>query len=74
MWPAAWLLLWSADPSLRGDIDETERLLNYAAFDIASSLCDPPNPVSPNNVYGYGRLDVKAAVGGGIRRYHHLRS
>ncbi|MEO5720502.1 MAG: S8 family serine peptidase [Chthoniobacterales bacterium] len=57
-------LLWSADPSLRGCIDETERILNHAAFDIPSSGCDPPNPVSPNNVYGHGRLDVKAAVVG----------
>ena len=59
-------LLWSADPSLRGDIDKTERFLNYAALNIVSSLCDRPNPVSPNNVYGYGRLDVKAAVAEGF--------
>lgn len=56
-------LLWSAQPHLRNDVDRTEAILNESAFDILSASCDPGLPAaSPNNVYGFGRLDVKTAV------------
>jgi subtilisin family serine protease len=53
-------LLWSAVPSLRGLIDQTEVVLNSSAVHINSTSCDAGG--TPNNVYGHGRLDIKAAV------------
>src|SRR5439155_1623759 len=52
-------LLWSARPELRPDLDATEGTLNSAAVHINSSECGSG---SPNNVYGWGRVDVFAAV------------
>jgi subtilisin family serine protease len=56
-------LLWSADPTLVGDIDRTEQLLIQAAdpytgsTDIGCFTGDVPNAA-----YGYGVLDVYEAV------------
>src|SRR5207247_990873 len=58
-------LLWSAQPTLRHDVDATENILNQTAVHLSPptlSLCDPLGTTWPNNVFGYGRLDVKAAV------------
>src|SRR5439155_14488703 len=58
-------LLWSAQPSLRNDVDATENILNQTAVHLnppTLSLCDPLGTTWPNNVFGYGRLDIKAAV------------
>jgi len=52
-------LLWSARPELRPDLDATEGTLNNAAVHITSSECGLG---TPNNVYGWGRVDVFAAV------------
>ena len=54
-------LLWSAVPSLRGLIDQTEAVLNSSAVHINSASCDAGGG-TPNNVFGNGRLDIKAAV------------
>jgi serine protease AprX len=53
-------LLLSAKPDLRHDFATIETILNQTAVHISSTLCSSSG--SPNNVFGYGRLDVKAAV------------
>ncbi len=56
-------LLWSADPSLVGDIDRTEQLLIQAADPYTGSTnvgCFTGD--IPNAAYGYGILDVYEAV------------
>ena len=56
-------LLWSADPSLVGDIDRTEQLLIQAADPYTGSTdtgCFTGDV--PNAAYGYGILDVYEAV------------
>ncbi len=53
-------LLWSERPSLRHNIAMTRAVLNDSAFHINSTACSSSG--SPNNTYGYGRLDVLAAV------------
>jgi subtilisin family serine protease len=56
-------LLWSADPSLVGDIDRTEQLLIDAANPYTGNLgpgCFEGDV--PNAAYGYGVLDVYEAV------------
>ena len=56
-------LLWSADPTLIGDIDRTEQLLIQAADPYRGSTsvgCFEGDV--PNAAYGYGTLDVYEAV------------
>jgi subtilisin family serine protease len=53
-------LLWSAEPALRQKIDLTENLLNTTAVPVSATECNSTG--IPNNVYGYGKLDIKAAV------------
>lgn len=55
-------LLWSAQPALRGQIGQTEAFLNASAVPYYSTQCGDPANTVPNNVYGWGRLDVLAAV------------
>jgi len=52
-------LLWSAVPALRGQVSVTEQILNDSAVHLASTECISSG--WPNNTFGYGRLDVKAA-------------
>jgi subtilisin family serine protease len=54
-------LLWSIAPELRGDIDATEQILRAGATPVINGDCDA-TPASPNNVYGYGRLNILQAV------------
>jgi hypothetical protein len=56
-------LLWSAIPSLQNQIDASRTAMNDAAHFISSTQCGDAGP--PNNVYGWGRVDILAAVGGG---------
>jgi subtilisin family serine protease len=56
-------LLWSAEPSLVGDIDRTEQLLTQTADPYTGSTPDGCFEGGvPNDAYGYGILDVYAAV------------
>ena len=53
-------LLWSADPSLIGDIARTTALLDDTAIDSPDSQCG--GTADDNNVYGEGRLDALSLV------------
>ncbi len=53
-------LLWSAEPAIRRQITLTENLLNGSAVRVNTTDCNSNG--TPNNVYGFGRLDVRAAV------------
>ncbi len=53
-------LLWSARPELRNSIADTLTILDWSAVHVWSTQCSSDGV--PNNLFGYGRLDVKAAV------------
>jgi serine protease AprX len=56
-------LLWSAAPWLIGEIDLTEQILLKSAAVVEDSRCSGASEAtSPNPAFGYGRLDVAAAV------------
>ncbi len=55
-------LLWSADPSLIGDIDRTEQILIQSARPYMGYKNGCFEGSSPNAAYGYGILDVYEAV------------
>src|SRR5690349_7427399 len=48
--------LWSYDPTLVGQVDETRRLLGESAIDVDDTDCGGTAEV--NNKYGEGRLDL----------------
>ncbi len=59
-------LLWSAFPALKDNVFITQILLEKTASPLTppTPLCGQDTPTSvPNNVYGYGMLDVLAAYG-----------
>ncbi|MFI5933094.1 S8 family serine peptidase [Actinoplanes sp. NPDC051494] len=53
-------LLWSAAPSLRGDIAATRELLDFGATDVNDTSCG--GTADDNNVFGEGRLDIYKSV------------
>ncbi len=57
-------LLWSALPELRGQIDESLWILEQTAVALPTqgSNCGGDYVTGPNNDWGYGRLDIFAAV------------
>jgi len=59
----AMALLWNAIPSLKNQIQASRDALNSTTVQILSSQCGDPTP--PNNVYGWGRINILTAVQGG---------
>jgi len=57
----AMALLWSAIPSFQNQIQASRDALDNSAVFISSTACGTAGP--PNNVYGWGRIDIAAAVG-----------
>ncbi len=57
----AMALLWCARPELRHEITGSRTVVDNAAHVISSTQCGDAGP--PNNVYGWGRVDISAAVG-----------
>ncbi|MFB7418156.1 S8 family serine peptidase [Streptomyces sp. NPDC056210] len=53
-------LLWSAAPSLIGNIAETQKLLNEGARDVDDTHCG--GTADANNVWGNGKLDILSSV------------
>ncbi|MEV6699777.1 S8 family serine peptidase [Streptomyces sp. NPDC051453] len=53
-------LLWSAAPSLIGNIDATRTLLNEGARDVDDTHCG--GTAGMNNVWGEGKLDILASI------------
>jgi subtilisin family serine protease len=60
-------LLWSAQPGLNGNIGQTETILNNSTVHLTSTACSSTAGVFPNNVFGYGRLDIRSAVDQALR-------
>ena len=56
-------LLWQAKPSLIGNIDATEALLENKAVHLKTTeTCGGTQGQVPNNVFGYGLLNIYRAV------------
>ncbi len=53
-------LMWSAAPTLVGDLAQTSALLNQTAIDTSDLTCG--GTAANNNVWGEGKLDALAAV------------
>lgn len=53
-------LMWSAAPSLVGDVAQTRELLDQTAVDVSNLTCG--GTAGDNDVWGEGRLDIYAAV------------
>ncbi|WP_330454635.1 MULTISPECIES: S8 family serine peptidase [unclassified Streptomyces] len=53
-------LLWSAAPSLIGDVDATRALLNDGATDVEDTHCG--GTADMNNVWGEGKLDILSSI------------
>lgn len=58
-------LLWSANPTLIGDLEATQALLNDSAVPLPTAECGTGPATVPNNVYGWGRVDARQAVQAG---------
>ncbi len=57
-------LMISANPSLAGQVEELESIMEQTAFPISSTQnCGGiPGNVIPNNIFGHGRIDALASV------------
>ncbi len=55
-------VLLSAFPSLNGNVNGIEQRLSDTAVRLSSALCSSTANVYPNNVFGFGRLDMGCAI------------
>jgi subtilisin family serine protease len=55
-------LLWSAYPSLLGQVDASEALLNASARRVVNTTCGPAGSPDYNHTYGWGHVDALAAI------------
>lgn len=55
-------LLWSANPTLIGDLPATKTILTSSAMPIPTAECGLGGAAVPNNVYGWGRVNARQAV------------
>ncbi len=56
-------LMWSANPSLIGNIERTEQLITETAQPASGTPAECGDPdAKPNNGIGYGLVDAYAAV------------
>ena len=56
-------LLWQAKPALKGNVDATETLLETKAMHLKTTeTCGGTQGKVPNNVFGYGLLNIYKAV------------
>ncbi len=55
-------VLLSAFPTLNGNVNAIEQRLTDTAVRISSASCSSTAGVYPNNVYGFGRLDMACAI------------
>jgi subtilisin family serine protease len=53
-------LMWSAAPSLRGNVGATKKILNSTGIPVTNLSCGGTK--GDNNVWGHGRVDALAAV------------
>jgi len=67
-------LLWSAQPALTNKVSQSEVILNNSAGHLdavaangAANSCSSTIGSFPNNVFGHGRLDIRAAVDQALR-------
>lgn len=66
-------LIISANPSLAGEVDKIEDIIEQTAVNLTSSTqsCSGiPGTSIPNNTYGYGRIDAVAAVNRAINELY----
>ncbi len=55
-------LLWSAYPSLIGQIDASEAIINASARRVVDLTCGPAGSPDYNHTYGWGHADALAAL------------
>lgn len=56
-------MLWQVKPALIGDIDGTEAILESTAHhQISNQNCGGTQGQTPNNVFGYGIINLPAAA------------
>ena len=61
-------LCFPQNPTLEGNVDKIEEVFEQTAYHLYSNICNGVSGV-PNNVYGYGRIDVM--LPSRYRFYHH---
>jgi subtilisin family serine protease len=55
-------LLWSAYPSLIGQVDASESIVNASARRVVDLACGPAGSPDYNHTYGWGHIDALAAL------------